>query len=88
MRTRTRISKGLVCHNNPDGSGCLSQRERAYNALRRLERIVNKGYSVSDVKVKKLQRTEEPKVVVKMFGEYVEITAEMAAKCNFKIEIL
>ena len=86
MRKRTKMN-GLVSHTNQDGTGCLSQKERAYNALRKLENLVNNGYKVSDAKVKKLH-TSEPKVVVRLFGELVEITVAEATRCNLKIEIL
>lgn len=91
MRTRTRISRNLVSHNTAERSS-ISPAEKCRRGINKLEKAVSRaladGYEVTNIKVKKLQHTSEPKVVVKLFGEYIEVTAEMAERCNFKIEIL
>jgi len=89
MKTRTIIRKELISHNTAHGSN-IGPAEKCRRGLTRadkvLKRVLDEGYQV--IKVKKLEQTSEPTVVVKLFGEYRRVTIEMAVKCGFKIEIL
>ena len=91
MKTRTIIRKELISHNTAHGSN-IGPAEKCRRGLTRadkvLKRVLDEGYQVTGIKVKKLEQTSEPTVVVKLFGEYRRVTIEVAIKCGFKIEIL
>ena len=73
MRQRTNMN-GLAYHAKPSGKGCQSAHDKCEQSIKRLEKLLNEGYKLSDVK----KQSENPKAVITIvFGKETKVDIQV-----------
>ena len=83
-RKKTTFRKGTVVHCTPEGRISNSPENRARLALQRLERLLNNGFNISSIKVKKLESTGDDVICIALHG-YVQMSRSRAERSGFTI---
>lgn len=83
-RKKTIFRKGTVVHCTPEGKLSNSPENRARLALQRLEKLLSKGFNISNIKVKKLENTGDDVICI-ICHEYVQISRSRAERSGFTI---
>ena len=80
MRARVKMS-GLVVHTTPDGKSYSSGRNRCERKLKRLEKLLEEGYKIANVKKTETSNSSE----FKLFGTFtIEVPVEILIKAGFR----
>lgn len=83
MRNRTKMN-GLVSHTTPSGNSYQSGKNRCEQSIRRLEKLLNKGYELTGCS--KVDEESGFKIVM-VFGRPVKLTIqEYNDHWNFRID--
>ena len=73
MRQRTKMD-GLAYHAKSSGKGCQSAHDKCEQKLKRLEKLIQEGYKLTEVK----KKPENPKAVITIvFGKETKVDIQV-----------